>query len=124
MPFFGASGRLGPPGAYAGVRPRRVGDGGAPATVIVTGLSSRRAAGSLTTPMWTVGAPLKWVTPSLSSSAQMRAGSTFRRQTWRPPTAVTAQVKHQPLQWNMGSVQRYTVSNPIEVVMTSPRALR
>ena len=74
--------------------------------------------------MCTVGAPLKWVTPSLPSSAQMRAGSTLRRQTCRPPTAVTAQVKHQPLQWNMGSVQRYTVSKFMDVVMTSPRALR
>ena len=36
----------------------------------------------------------------------MRAGSTLRRQTWRPATAVTAQVKHQPLQWNIGSVHR------------------
>src|SRR5205807_3130770 len=104
--------------------PNRVGEGGAPATVMVTGDSRRWAAGSLTTPMWTVGAPLKWVTPSLSSRAQMWAGSTLRRQTWRPATAVTAQVKHQPLQWNIGSVHRYTESKPIEVVMTSPRALR
>ena len=27
-----------------------------------------------------------------------------------PPAAVTAQVKHQPLQWNIGSVHRYVES--------------
>ena len=54
----------------------------------------------------TVGAALKWVTPSSRSSCQIRSGSTLRRQTWVPPTAVTAQVMHQPLQWNIGKVHR------------------
>ena len=40
-----------------------------------------------------------------------------------PPTAVTAQVKHQPLQWNIGSVQRYCVSKVMPVSITSPSAL-
>ena len=60
--------------------------------------------------------------PSASISSQMRAGSTLRRQTWVPATAVTAQVKHQPLQWNIGSVQRYFVSKVMPVSMTSPIA--
>jgi hypothetical protein len=58
----------------------------------------------------TVGAALKWVIPRAPIAAQTRAGSTFRRQTWVPPAAVTAQVKHQPLQWNIGSVQRKVLS--------------
>ena len=60
----------------------------------------------------TVGAALKWVIPSVCSSRQISAGSTARRQTWVPPAAVTAQVKHQPLQWNIGSVHRYLVPGP------------
>ena len=40
------------------------------------------------------------------SARKIAAGSTRRRQTCVPATAVTAQVKHQPLQWNIGSVQR------------------
>ena len=60
----------------------------------------------------TVGAALKWVIPSVRSSRQISAGSTARRQTWVPPAAVTAQVKHQPLQWNIGSVHRYLAPGP------------
>ena len=40
-----------------------------------------------------------------------------------PPTAVTPQVKHQPLQWNMGSVQRYFASKEMPVSVISPMAL-
>ena len=61
-------------------------------------------------PMCTVGAPQKCVTRSASKSSQIRAGSTLRRHTWVAATAVTAHGKHQPLQWNIGSVQRYVES--------------
>ena len=54
----------------------------------------------------TVGAPFRWVTPTSWISRQISAGSTRRRQTCAPPTAVTPHVQHQPLQWNIGSVQR------------------
>ena len=60
----------------------------------------------------TVGAALKWVIPSVRSRRQISAVSMARRQTWVPPAAVTAQVKHQPLQWNIGSVHRYLVPGP------------
>ena len=43
--------------------------------------------------MRTTGAPLKWVTFSLSMRGQTSAGSNLRRQTCVPPRAVTAQVK-------------------------------
>ncbi len=36
----------------------------------------------------------------------MRPGSTRRRHTCVPESAVTPHVKHQPLQWNIGSVHR------------------
>ena len=36
----------------------------------------------------------------------MAAASTRRRQTFTPARAATVQGKHQPLQWNMGSVHR------------------
>ena len=39
-------------------------------------------------------------------------------------SAVTPHVKHQPLQWNMGSVHRYFESNVIPVSIVSPSALR
>ena len=51
-----------------------------------------------------------------------RAGSTWRRQIWRAPTAVTAQGKHQPLQWNSGSVHRYTEFDVKPCSITSPSA--
>src|SRR4029078_1462905 len=84
----------------------------AAAVVIRTGLASGFAAGSFRSMTSTVGAPFRWVTPSDSISAQIRAGSTFGRQTCVPPTAVTAHGKHQPLQWNIGSVQRKTEPGP------------
>ena len=64
------------------------------------------AAGSLTIVVRTVGAALRWVTPSASISRQISSPRTARRHTWRPVIAVTAQVVHQPLQWNIGRVHR------------------
>src|SRR5437763_9627179 len=46
-------------------------------------------------------------------SCHTRSGSTARSPTCRAATAVTAQGKHQPLQWNIGSVHRYTDSGLI-----------
>ena len=72
----------------------------------------------------TAGAPLRWVTPSSPISRQTTSGRTARRQTCVPPTAVTPHVVHQPLQWNIGSVQRYTDEDEWSEWMTSPRELR
>ncbi len=55
----------------------------------------------------TMGAPERLVTPCSSISSKMRFGSTFLRQTWVAAAAVTAHVRVQPEQWNMGSVHRY-----------------
>jgi hypothetical protein len=54
----------------------------------------------------TVGAPSRWVTPSASNNRQITSARTARRQTWVAPMPVTAHGVHQPLQWNIGSVQR------------------
>ena len=43
---------------------------------------------------------------SLAHAAKIRGGSTRRRHTCVPPTAVTIQVNVQPLAWNIGSVHR------------------
>ena len=53
-----------------------------------------------------MGAPQKWDTLCSAIARKIAPASTLRRQTWVPPWALTAQVKHQPLQWNMGSVHR------------------
>ena len=57
-----------------------------------------------------------------SSPDEMRAGSTRRRQTWVPPTAVTIQTKVQPLAWNIGSVHRYRSAGVIGMCTSVPTA--
>ena len=53
------------------------------------------------------------VTFSVSISSRIFFGSTLRKHTCVAPAAVTAYGKIQPLQWNMGNVQRYTLSGRI-----------
>jgi hypothetical protein len=102
----------------------RVGEGGAAATATVTGRSTRWALRWLMIVSWTVGAPQKFVTPSASIRSQISSGSTFRIVTWQPATAVTAHVKHQPLQWNIGCSQRKTESCDRPATSASLSALR
>ena len=80
--------------------PMRTGRGGLPLP----------ASGSQIVIVSTVGAAQKWVTPDSRMCFQIRPGSSRGRHRWTPPTAVTAQLKHQPLQWNIGSVHRNTES--------------
>ena len=83
--------------------------GGGAAAVITSTVrpSGRRAAsGALTSMLRTIGAPQKWLTPWSAMASKMAPGSTLRRHTWVPPIAAMVQGKHQPLQWNIGSVQR------------------
>ena len=84
-------------------------------------LSSSGAAVSMPS---TVGAPHMCVTPCSTISSKMRFGSTARRQTCVPPIAVTDHGKHQPLQWNIGSVHRYTGLAGMAHAMTLPQASR
>ena len=67
---------------------------------------SRAAAGALASEMSTVGAAQSMVMRSSAMSSKTRAGSTLRRHTCAPPTAVTIHAKVQPLAWNIGSVHR------------------
>ncbi len=82
--------------------------GAAPPVAISTRWSKAAlsAAGALASALSTTGAPHMWVTRCSAIDAKTRAGSTLRRQTWVAQAAVTAQVKVQPSQWNMGRVQR------------------
>ena len=91
-------------------RSSNAGVGGAPPVPIRTGWASFPACGSQMVIVSTVGAAQKWVTPDLRMCCQIRLGSSRGRHRWMPPTAVTAQLKHQPLQWNIGRVQRNTES--------------
>jgi hypothetical protein len=83
-----------------------VGLGGAPAVVIVIGCCGSLASGARRIVVTTVGAPFRCVTPCSRMSCQMTSPRTSRRHTCVPPTAVSAHGVHQPLQWNIGSVQR------------------
>src|SRR5262245_19394361 len=85
----------------------RLGDGGAPPVIARTCRSSGAASSSAASDVSTVGAAQKWVTDSSRSACQTLPGTTARRHTCTPPAAVTAQGKHQPLVWNIGSVHKY-----------------
>src|SRR5829696_8036420 len=103
-----------------------VGDGGAPPVATRTRCSYRTepASGWLTRPLSTTGAAQKWETLCSAMVRSTSPGSTLARHTCRPPTAVTAQAKHQPLQWNIGKVQRYTESLVSPKLIAVPSELR
>jgi hypothetical protein len=50
--------------------------------------------------------------------------STFLRHTLAPACRAIVQGKHQPLQWNIGSVHRYTGCSGIDQVTTFDTAFR
>jgi hypothetical protein len=106
------------------IRRRIAGDGGAPPVATRTVRSSGPACGAYASIDSTVGAPSRWVTRSSRSSRHTSAGSTRRRQTWVAPAAVTAHGKHQPLQWNIGSVHRCTADGDRPVCPTIASACR
>ena len=54
----------------------------------------------------------------------MVAASTLRRQMLVPALAAMVHGKHQPLQWNIGSVHRYTELVSMPAWITSPSAFR
>src|SRR5215203_4356674 len=62
--------------------------------------------------------------PSVSKKSHIAAGSTLRRHTWRAPIAVTAQGKHQPLQWNIGTTHSCTDSGRRLACSASTSAFR
>jgi hypothetical protein len=74
--------------------------GGDPPVWMSTGCANLRrcSAGAFVSMERTVGAPHMCVTPCSTIIGKTTAGSTARRHTCVPPTAVTDQGKHQPLQ--------------------------
>ena len=82
--------------------------GAEPAVIIAIRRSNLRprSSGALSSMFITIGAPHRCVTPCSAIAAKIAAASTRRRQTCVPASAVTVQGKHQPLQWNIGRVQR------------------
>ena len=85
--------------------------GGAEAAVITSTfrplpLPLRTASGALASMLRTIGAAQKCVTPSVAIASRIAPASTRRRQTLVPSIAAIVHGKHQPLQWNIGSVQR------------------
>ena len=63
-------------------------------------------AGALSSVAITIGAPHRCVTLWSAMASYIAAARTARRQTWVPATTEIDHGKHQPLQWNIGSVHR------------------
>ena len=84
--------------------------GGAEAAVMTSIVRSRRPrnAGSAFASMFRMmGAPQRCVTRSRSIAAKIASAVIRRKQTCVPATSDSVQGKHQPSQWNIGSVHRY-----------------
>jgi hypothetical protein len=94
-------------------RSSSAGAGGAPPTNTRAGSSSGSRSSALTMVVSTVGAAHRWVTACCSIRSHTRGGSTRRRFTLVAPAATTPHVRLQPLQWNIGSTHRYTLSGPM-----------
>src|SRR4029079_13770213 len=82
------------------------------------------SAGALSRVDITIGAPHRCVTLCSAMASYIALARTWRRQTWVPATAAIVHGKHQPLQWNIGSVQRYTGWRGIDQSMMLLIALR
>ena len=63
-------------------------------------------AGALSSVAITIGAPHRCVTFVIGNGVIHRAARTARRHTCVPATTEIDHGKHQPLQWNIGSVHR------------------
>src|SRR4029078_1289777 len=79
-------------------------------------------AGALSSVAITIGAPHRCVTLWLAIGSYMAPARTARRQTCVPAATEIDHGKHQPLQWNIGSVHRYTGCFFIPQVTTLPTA--
>ena len=64
------------------------------------------ASGALSSVAITIGAPHRCVTLCVAIASYIAAARTARRQTCVPATTEIDHGKHQPLQWNIGSVHR------------------
>ena len=87
-------------------------------------MSARTSSGALANMVRMIGAPHICVTLAVAMACAIAAGSARRRQTCVPPNAVIVHGKHQPLQWNMGNVHRYTGAPASPHATMLPIALR
>src|SRR5690349_14053765 len=78
--------------------------------------------GALSSVAITIGAPHRCVTLCIAIASYIALARTARRQTCVPAATEIDHGKHQPLQWNIGSVHRYTGCLAIEQVTTLPTA--
>ena len=84
--------------------------GAAPAVIawIPLGTSACKLGSAFNIVLRTTGAPQKWLTLCCLINSKIASARTCRRHTLVPATAARVHGKHHPLQWNMGSVHRYT----------------
>ena len=85
------------------------GSGGGAAAVLkvtVCGKSRLSASTALISSDITIGAPHRCVTFSSAIASNIALARTQRRHTWVPICTASVHGKHQPLQWNIGSVHR------------------
>src|SRR5215510_11306757 len=87
-------------------------------------MPARSFGSALMSKLCTIGAPQSWVTRCSLINSKISAGSTLRRHTFVPALAAMLQGKHHPLQWNIGSVQRYIACRGMPHVSRLPTPLR
>src|SRR5437660_1227220 len=80
--------------------------------------------GALSNVAITIGAPHRCVTFWFAIASYIAVARTARRHTCVPATTEIDHGKHQPLQWNIGSVHKYTGCFAIEHVTMLPSASR
>ena len=71
-----------------------------------------------------IGAPLKWDTLCLIKAFTINSPAGCLRHTCVPALSVTVQGKHQPLQWNIGSVHKYLGNIGISQTSVFPIAFK
>ncbi|KAF0920704.1 hypothetical protein E2562_036407 [Oryza meyeriana var. granulata] len=64
------------------------------------------------------------VTPCRATLSKMVAAATLWTNTFVPPCAATHHNMHHPLQWNIGTVHRYTGVSTMPLRSTAARLLR
>ena len=94
------------PAAFIAASTASGGGAAAVANCTTCGSGFFSSAGALSRVDITIGAPHRCVTLCSAMASYIALARTARRQTWVPATAEIVQGKHQPLQWNIGSVHR------------------
>ena len=94
------------PAAFIAASTASGGGAAAVAKLTTCGSGFFSASGALSSVAITIGAPHRCVTLWVAIASYIAAARTARRQTCVPATIDIVHGKHQPLQWNIGSVHR------------------